>query len=288
LAAAGADDVDAEAGVAVGVDDLLAVEVEDFTGDDVFGAVVAIEHAAGFEGVGEGVGDDDLDGSAGGDVFDGGADGHADGAKEIGAFAAKVDELADAEVRGAAHHLPWAWLVVQAHLGRDATAKQRGCGDAGEEAKEAVSSFHGCGLFSVQSAENQQGKSKEKSEEESGVHSNEEEVIAQVSEMGDAAFGGGEVATGGGKVDDGMAAPDEADGGFRVEVVVTGVAGGVEDAEESVGGVDAEAEEAVAEIAAEGFESGEEVGDVMAEEAFAGGGVIKLGGTEDEGGGILG
>jgi hypothetical protein len=267
---------------------LLTVEVEDFTGDDVFGAVVAIEHAAGFEGVGEGVGDDLFDRGAGGDVFDGGADGHADGAEEEGAFAAEVDELADAEVRGAAHHLSGAGLIVQAHLGRDATAEQRGCGDAGKEAKEAVSSFHGCGLFSVQSAENQQGKSKEKSDEESGVHSDEEEVVAQVSKMGDAAFGGGEVATGGGEVDDGMAAPDEADGGFGVEVVVAGVAGGVEDAEQGVGGVDAEAEEAVAEIAAEGFEAGEEVGDVMAEEAFAGGGVVELGGTEDEGGGILG
>jgi hypothetical protein len=265
------------------VNDLLAVEVEHFAGDDVLRTVIAIEHAASFESVSKGIGDDLFDRCPGGDVFDWSADGHADSAKKVGSLTAQVDELADAEVGIATHHLTRAWLVVETHLGGDATAEQRGCGDAGNEVKRTKGTVHGYGLFSVQTVQNQQGKSKEKSNQQSRKHANEPEIVPEVVEMGDAAFSRREVATRCGQVDNGMTAPYEADGRFRVEVVSASESGRVKDAEKGSGGVDAEAKEAIANIAPKGLEAGKEVGDLMTEETFAGGCMVKLRFPKDQG-----
>ncbi len=119
------------------------------------------------------------------------------------------------------------------------------------------------------------------------MHSDEEEVVADVVEVGDAAVFFAEVGAGDGDVGDGGFGPGEVDGGLGVEVEAAGPACFGEGVDEGGGGVGAHAEEDVADAPAEGLDGDEGVGDFAAAEAGFGGVFIEGGLAEDAGLGVL-
>lgn len=138
----------------------------------------------------------------------------------------------------------------------------------------------------VSAAEDEPWEAEQEAAEEAEVHAGEEGVVAQVAELGDAAFIGMQIADRGGKIDDGNAFPGEADGHFGIEIEAAGEAGFGEGFEERGDGVEAHAEERVIDAPAEGFEVGPEVGDLAAFDAEGGSGGIEDRAAEDGGGGM--
>ena len=101
------------------------------------------------------------------------------------------------------------------------------------------------------------------------MHPGEQGVVAQVSEVGDAAFFRREVAHGSGQIDGGQACPGQAHGGFGVEVEAAHETLAAHDARQRGDGIDAKAKERVANARAQRFQIGPAVGDFAAQHANA-------------------
>lgn len=119
-------------------------------------------------------------------------------------------------------------------------------------------------------------------QEQGDVDAREKEVVAEVTEVGDAAFRAFRVADGNRDVDARGAGPGESDTGDGFEIKGAAGAGFFECGEGGGDGVEPEAAERISGTAAEGFEVCEEISGSAAEDAAAGGVGSESGDSADE------
>jgi hypothetical protein len=119
-------------------------------------------------------------------------------------------------------------------------------------------------------------------EEEAGMGSDQEDVVAKVAEVADAALSGWTVAHGSGEVDEWGSGLGKADGEQGVEVESASEVGRLHDIHSGEDGIDAETEKGAAEVRVAGLKTRPEVGYAVAESSDARGVRAENGNAHDE------